>query len=85
MTEPEQPTRILWARAYARQARSDRDIYEILVKQGAPRCHQVHYLQMAAEKVAKGYRFRDTSTPHGGTFLKLSKIAIFHFEDIAIH
>jgi hypothetical protein len=62
MTEPEQPTRITWARAYARQALSDWETYELLADQGSPRCHQVHYLQMAAEKIAKGYRFRDTST-----------------------
>jgi hypothetical protein len=62
MTEPEQPTRIKWALAYARQARSDWNTYDLLVEEGAPRCHQVHYLQMAAEKIAKGYRFRDTST-----------------------
>lgn len=27
-----------------------------------PFCHQLHYLQMACEKIAKAYRFRDTAT-----------------------
>jgi hypothetical protein len=27
-----------------------------------PLCHRLHYLQMACEKLAKAYRFRDTNT-----------------------
>ncbi len=44
-----------WARAYARQALSDLDAREILAGSGAPKCHRLHFLQMAAEKVCKAY------------------------------
>jgi hypothetical protein len=37
-------------------------MYTLLAEHKAPICHQLHYLQMASEKVAKAYRFRDTST-----------------------
>jgi hypothetical protein len=37
-------------------------MYTLLEQHNAPICHQLHYLQMASEKVAKAYRFRDTST-----------------------
>ena len=40
-----------WARAFARQALSDLDARELLTD--AAKCHRVHYLQMAAEKVCK--------------------------------
>lgn len=65
-TPAEEPSREAWARAYARQAQSDWEPYDQLTGQvtgqGALRCHQVHYLQMASEKIAKAYRFRDTAT-----------------------
>lgn len=61
-TEDAGPSRKDWAIAYASQARSDWELYETLQERGEPRCHQLHYLQMASEKIAKAYRFRDTST-----------------------
>lgn len=71
--EHTEPSRCAWARAYARQSLSDWELYTLLVKNNAPRCHQLHYLQMASEKIGKAYRFRDTSTSpkkllrqHGG-------------------
>jgi hypothetical protein len=57
------PTREQWADAYACQGRSDWGIYQQLA--GNPviaACHSLHYLQMACEKIAKAYRWRDTST-----------------------
>ena len=45
------------------QARSDWELFERL--QGMPNvaaCHHLHYLQMACEKLAKAYHFRDTDT-----------------------
>jgi hypothetical protein len=30
---------------------------------GVEACHRLHYLQMACEKIAKAFRFRDTTTP----------------------
>ena len=47
-----------WARAYARQALSDLRVRETLVAARAgqvDRCHQLHFLQMAAEKVCKAH------------------------------
>lgn len=40
-------------RLYLVQARSDRDILKLLSSQ--PICHQLHYLQMLTEKLAKAY------------------------------
>ncbi len=53
-----------WARAYAAQARSDWQVYKALqfeARQSA--CHELHFLQMACEKIAKAYRLRDDSVP----------------------
>jgi len=55
------PTRLEWAEAYARQARSDWDLFcRIDALPDVPFCHRLHYLQMACEKIAKAYRARDT-------------------------
>ena len=44
-----------WAKAFAIQARSDLVAREQLVLgKHLPQCHQLHYLQMAMEKLAKG-------------------------------
>lgn len=44
-----------WAKAYATQALSDLDAREKLARSGAHKCHRLHFLQMAAEKVCKAY------------------------------
>ncbi|MGB2606477.1 MAG: hypothetical protein WBC78_22935 [Candidatus Sulfotelmatobacter sp.] len=44
-----------WARAYAKQALSDLDAREKLERAGAHKCHRLHFLQMAAEKLCKAY------------------------------
>ncbi len=44
-----------WARGYAKQALSDLDTREILVRGNAEKCHRLHFLQMAAEKTCKAY------------------------------
>lgn len=57
------PDRADWAFAYFKQADSDFKIYQLLSgTPGVPICHLLHYLQMAGEKIAKAYRFRDTDT-----------------------
>ena len=57
------PSRTAWADAYYRQARSDWRLFEELrVRKDVERAHALHYLQMATEKLAKAYRFRDTRT-----------------------
>ncbi|GEM_PF-562943 len=42
-----------WRRGYARQAISDFRVFEKVCELGVPVCHQLHYLQMASEKMAK--------------------------------
>ncbi len=58
-----------WAGAFWRQGRSDFGVYELLAAKSpkeVPRCHALHYLQMACEKIAKAYRIRDTNAElHG--------------------
>ena len=68
------PSREAWASAFHRQARSDLLVYELLAASpNIPRCHALHYLQMACEKIAKAFRLRDTegdvevlTASHGG-------------------
>lgn len=57
------------------QARSDHEVFELLRERRVNPCHQLHYLQMATEKLAKAYFWRGGSpskTTHIGlmTFLK---------------
>lgn len=62
MTDRDLP-RADWAQAYITQARSDWALFERLqVMADVAPCHRLHYLQMACEKLAKAYRFRDTET-----------------------
>ncbi len=57
------PTREAWADAYYKQASSDWALFkELQGRDDVPTCHAYHYLQMATEKLAKAYRFRDTTT-----------------------
>jgi hypothetical protein len=44
-----------WSRAYAKQALSDLDAREKLTLAGAHKCHRLHFLQMAAEKICKAH------------------------------
>ena len=56
------PTRAAWATGFALQSQSDWAIYQKLADdKDVPRCHALHYLQMACEKIAKAYRCRDTA------------------------
>ncbi len=45
-----------WSRAYARQAQADLDAREALLNSGIPPCQQLHFLQMACEKICKAHR-----------------------------
>ena len=51
-----------WRSAFLLQARSDNNIRKLLNEHNAPYAHQLHYLQMAWEKLSKGY-----STPENAT------------------
>ena len=58
------PDRTTWALAYVKQGGSDFAMYQRLSAMPEVEvCHPLHYLQMAGEKIAKAYRFRDTDTP----------------------
>ena len=53
-------TRQQWADAYYAQACSDWVLFRMLLQRSdVPRCHSLHYLQMATEKLSKAHRFRD--------------------------
>jgi hypothetical protein len=53
-----------WTRAYAKQALSDLDAREALVSAGCHKCHRLHFLQMAAEKVCKAYLVKTNGHDH---------------------
>lgn len=56
------PDRKSWGEAYARQGRSDWEVYKKIAGSfDIALCHSLHYLQVACEKLAKAYRWRDTS------------------------
>ena len=48
-----------WRTAYLEQAKSDYAILLKLNRDAAPLCHQLHYLQMTTEKMAKGFLTRN--------------------------
>lgn len=51
-----------FAAAFFAQASSDWQTYEYLTRAPSlPRCHPLHYLQMACEKLGKAYRLRNPS------------------------
>ncbi len=55
-------TRVDWRTGYLEQAHSDYEMYQRLERAGdVALCHRLHYLQMATEKLAKGFL-----TPAGG-------------------
>lgn len=45
------------------QAKSDFEVFELLRAQGVAPCHALHYLQMATEKIAKAYLWRQPCSP----------------------
>ena len=49
-----------WRSSYLEQAKSDHAMFS-LIRNQAPLCQSLHYLQMATEKMAKGFLTR----PHG--------------------
>ncbi|MGI4789562.1 MAG: hypothetical protein ACRYFS_12005 [Janthinobacterium lividum] len=44
-----------WRTAYLEQAKSDYAMLLKLIREEAPQCHRLHYLQMTTEKMAKGF------------------------------
>ena len=52
-----------WREAYFEQAKSDFRQFQKLNEESAELCHQLHYLQMATEKLAKAHRCPPGNTP----------------------
>ncbi|HKY41317.1 MAG TPA: hypothetical protein VJN18_35535 [Polyangiaceae bacterium] len=76
MTEDDR--RRAFSSAFIAQARSEWAVFNLLAGQsGVPVCHQLHYLQMVCEKVAKAYRLRDTKTSVDDLVSKHSGFAKF--------
>ena len=46
---------LTWRSAFLRQAQSDHAVFRLLNRERQPFCQQLHYLQMATEKLAKGF------------------------------
>jgi hypothetical protein len=51
-----------WSAAFLRQARSDLDAYELLVRTDLAACHRLHSLQMWLEKLCKAYLWSEAIT-----------------------
>ncbi|MBW3623676.1 MAG: hypothetical protein KY468_09750 [Armatimonadetes bacterium] len=67
-----------WRSAFFQQARSDYEVFHVLRKEDAPFSHQLHYLQVATEKMSKGFAAsvggpRPPRTHH--TFVTFMRIA----------
>jgi len=68
-----------WREAYLAQAWSDYQVFQKLNIERHPLCHKLHYLQMATEKLAKGFLCSANDPPPKKThfalvrFLQVSK------------
>lgn len=62
-----------WEKAFLKQAMSDFSVYEEFKRGGKARCHQLHYLQMAAEKLAKSFTCPPNNTPPKPSHVALVK------------
>jgi len=68
-----------WREAYLTQALSDYEVFQELNTGRYPKCHKLHYLQMATEKLAKGFLCSPRGLPPKKThfafvrFLKVTK------------
>jgi hypothetical protein len=58
-----------WRDALLAQARSDFEMLQFLRRHQAPFCHQLHFLQMATEKLGKGF----ATAPSGTQPLKVHR------------
>jgi hypothetical protein len=47
-----------WSEAFAAQAASDYDTYQLLTRSPLPSSHRLHYLQMWLEKLCKAHLWR---------------------------
>ncbi len=67
-----------WRSSYLEQAKSDYAMFT-MIRDQAPLCHSLHYLQMATEKLAKGFLTQPGGTRYARThnalvkFMRVSK------------
>jgi hypothetical protein len=66
----------VWDQAYLEQSRSDWEAYKVLHESTLVKCHELHYLQMTTEKLAKAILARGGTSP---TDLKKSHKAFLRF------
>lgn len=52
-----------WTRAYALQARTDFECWNLLQTGSAPLCQRLHFLQMACEKLSKAHMIHHGTAP----------------------
>ncbi|MFH0825101.1 MAG: hypothetical protein V2B18_20305 [Pseudomonadota bacterium] len=67
-----------WRAAFFSQAWSDFNLFKDLNRPDVPLCHRLHYLQMATEKLAKGFlcsRKRDPPPPRHAVFVKFLELS----------
>jgi hypothetical protein len=67
-----------WRTAYLTQAKSDYAMLLKLIREEAPLCHRLHYLQMTTEKMAKGFLTNKGGTRYAKThdaFVKFVRLA----------
>ncbi len=67
-----------WRTAYLTQAKSDYAILLKLIREEAPLCHRLHYLQMTTEKMAKGFLTNKGGSRYAKThdaFVKFVRLA----------
>lgn len=74
-------TNAQWAQAFCDQAAADLAVGRMLEESAFPRCHALHQLQMATEKVAKAYRLahEPDATPQNITKHKLGNFVEAYF------
>lgn len=63
-----------WRDPFLQQAQSDYDMFRRLNDPDVPFCHRLHYLQMATEKLAKGYFCNGSSDPPPKTHFVLVRL-----------
>jgi hypothetical protein len=77
-----------WSAAFAAQARSDLDAYDLLARSALPSSHQLHYLQMWLEKLCKAYLWmpmagvEELRTKHGVVAKVLPSLVAEHWRRI---
>jgi hypothetical protein len=75
-----------WKSAYLKQGVSDYEIFLRLYGEKIPTCHKLHYLQMTAEKLAKGFLTLNGGPRYPNTHNAFKRFMIIarHSEEIMV-